>query len=128
MKSDEASVITDFSKCGFKEIHQYFKERSEERKQMSKEEKQKIKAENDQIAEKYGWAIIDGHKEKIGNFKTEPPGLFRGRGDHPKQGRIKKRIQPEDVIINVGKRGTIPQPPDGHKWKTVQHDNKVHNN
>ena len=28
-------------------------------------------------------------RQKIGNFKTEPPGLFRGRGDHPKQGRIK---------------------------------------
>ena len=30
-------------------------------------------------------------RERIGNFKTEPPGLFRGRGDHPKQGRIKVR-------------------------------------
>ena len=28
-------------------------------------------------------------RQKIGNFKTEPPGLFRGRGDHPKQGKIK---------------------------------------
>ena len=28
-------------------------------------------------------------RERIGNFKVEPPGLFRGRGDHPKQGRIK---------------------------------------
>ena len=30
-------------------------------------------------------------REKIGNFKIEPPGLFRGRGDHPKQGKIKVR-------------------------------------
>ena len=29
------------------------------------------------------------HRERIGNFKIEPPGLFRGRGDHPKQGMIK---------------------------------------
>ena len=28
-------------------------------------------------------------RQKIGNFKIEPPGLFRGRGDHPKQGKIK---------------------------------------
>lgn len=46
---------------------------------------------------------MDGHKEKIGNFKIEPPGLFRGRGDHPKQGMLKRRTQPEDVIINCSK-------------------------
>lgn len=56
---------------------------------MSKEEKAKLKAENEKIVEEYGWCIIDGHRERIGNFKTEPPGLFRGRGDHPKQGKIK---------------------------------------
>jgi hypothetical protein len=33
----------------------------------------------------YGVATIDGHDEKIGNFRIEPPGLFRGRGEHPKQ-------------------------------------------
>ena len=33
----------------------------------------------------YGVAEIDGHEEKIGNFRIEPPGLFRGRGEHPKQ-------------------------------------------
>jgi len=32
--------------------------------------------------------------------RTEPPGLFRGRGEHPKQGTVKRRIMPEDVIIN----------------------------
>ena len=91
MTAEEAATITDFSKCDFTEIHQFFKERSEAKKQMSKEEKQKIKLENEAVAAEYGWAAIDGHKEKIGNFKIEPPGLFRGRGDHPKQGRIKVR-------------------------------------
>lgn len=51
----------------------------------------------------YGFCIIDHHKEKIGNYKIEPPGLFRGRGDHPKQGMHKKRINPEEVIINCSK-------------------------
>jgi len=46
---------------------------------------------------------MDGHKEKIGNFRIEPPGLFRGRGDHPKQGMLKRRTMPEDVIINCSK-------------------------
>lgn len=51
----------------------------------------------------YGFCTIDGHKEKIGNFRIEPPGLFRGRGDHPKQGMLKRRVMPEDVIINCSK-------------------------
>ena len=89
MTAEEASVITDFSKCDFTSIHAYYKERSEERKQMTKEQKAAIKADNEKIVEEYGWCMIDGHKEKIGNFKIEPPGLFRGRGDHPKQGKIK---------------------------------------
>lgn len=51
----------------------------------------------------YGYAVIDGHRQKIGNFRIEPPGLFRGRGGHPKMGRLKKRVRPEDVIINCSK-------------------------
>ena len=38
---------------------------------------------------------------------------------------IKRRIQPEDVIINCSKDSKIPKPPEGHKWKKVQHDNTV---
>lgn len=64
---------------------------------------QKLKEAADKIQEEYGYCILDGHREKIGNFKTEPPGLFRGRGDHPKMGMLKKRIMPEDVIINCSK-------------------------
>ena len=26
---------------------------------------------------------------QVGNFRVEPPGLFRGRGEHPKMGKIK---------------------------------------
>ena len=29
--------------------------------------------------------------------------MFRGRGEHPKQGMVKRRIMPEDVIINCSK-------------------------
>jgi hypothetical protein len=28
---------------------------------------------------------------QVGNFRVEPPGLFRGRGEHPKMGLIKVR-------------------------------------
>ena len=64
---------------------------------------QAIKKENEEIVKIYGFCTIDHHTEKIGNFRIEPPGLFRGRGDHPKQGMLKKRVNPEDVIINCSK-------------------------
>ena len=62
---------------------------------------------NEKVQQEYGFCIIDGHKQKIGNFKIEPPGLFRGRGDHPKQGMLKRRVMPEDVIINCSKYVTL---------------------
>ena len=52
---------------------------------MSKEEKKAQKEKNEAITLEYGFCMLDGHKEKIGNFRAEPPGLFRGRGEHPKQ-------------------------------------------
>lgn len=39
---------------------------------------------------------------QVGNFRVEPPGLFRGRGDHPKMGQYKRRIYPRDITINIG--------------------------
>lgn len=40
-------------------------------------------------------------------------------------GMLKRRVQPEDVIINCSKDSKIPKPPDGHKWKEVRHDKNV---
>lgn len=36
----------------------------------------------------------------------EPPGLFRGRGEHPKMGKVKKRVYPRDITINIGESVT----------------------
>lgn len=125
MTEKEQKLIKDLGKCDFRPMHQYFVEQSEIRKNKSKEEKKAIKEENLRIIEEYGWAKIDGHKQKIGNFRIEPPGLFRGRGDHPKMGTLKRRVMPEDVMINCSKDSTWPKPPAGHKWKEVRHDNTV---
>ena len=64
---------------------------------------QKLKDTNAALVEEFGWCVIDGHKQKIGNFRVEPPGLFRGRGDHPKQGMLKTRTMPEEIMINCSK-------------------------
>ena len=82
--------------------HIEFFQKAEERRNWTKEQKQELKKENEKILEEYGYCLMDGHKQRVGNFKIEPPGLFRGRGDHPKQGKLKKRTMPEDVIINIG--------------------------
>lgn len=126
MTPEEKAKITDLKKCDFSEMHQYFKAQTEARKAMTKEEKlvsphphscrrrlraagfipsafQKIKEENERILQQFGFCIMDNHKERIANFRIEPPGLFRGRGDHPKMGMLKRRIRPEDIIINCSK-------------------------
>lgn len=57
---------------------------------------------------------------------TEPPAIFRGRGEHPQRGKLKSRIVPEYVTINIGEDDLIPPcPVDGHAWKEVVHNPKA---
>ena len=53
------------------------------------------------MEEKYTTCLLDGRKEKVGNFRIEPPGLFRGRGEHPRKGSLKVskfyRVQRLDI-------------------------------
>ncbi|XP_068222413.1 DNA topoisomerase I, mitochondrial isoform X2 [Palaemon carinicauda] len=125
MTSKEKEIITDLKKCDFRKLHAYYVQKNEERKNRTKEEKKALKELNEEIVKEYGWCTIDGHRQRIGNFKVEPPGLFRGRGEHPKQGMVKRRTMPEDIIINCSKDSVIPKPPEGHKWKEVRFDPKV---
>mmetsp|Transcript_12730 Transcript_12730/g.49611 ORF Transcript_12730/g.49611 Transcript_12730/m.49611 type:complete len:636 (-) Transcript_12730:1632-3539(-) len=117
--------IKDFKKCDFTKIYMWNLQERERKKSVSAEEKRKVKAEQAAAEEKYCWATIDGRRERVGNYKVEPPGLFRGRGEHPKMGRVKKRIMPEDIIINIGKGAKVPEPLPGHEWKQVIHNNTV---
>jgi len=74
----------------------------------------------------YAFALVDSVQERVGNYKVEPPGLFRGRGAHPKTGMIKKRLWPEDIILNISKGAPIPKCPlPGRNWGGVSHDNTV---
>lgn len=125
MSSKERELIKDLSKCNFKPMNKYFAEQTEKNKNRTKEQKLKLKTDNEELVKEYGFCTIDGHKEKIGNFKIEPPGLFRGRGEHPKMGLVKRRVQPEDIILNCSKGSQAPKPPPGRRWKEVRHDNTV---
>eukprot|EP00124_Ichthyophonus_hoferi_P004154 Ihof_evm1s423 gene=Ihof_evmTU1s423 len=125
MTPQEKKLITDWKKCDFSKMVEYFDERTAIRKAMTKEEKNAKKEERELLIKEYGWATVDGHKERVANFMVEPPGLFRGRGEHPKMGMIKKRITASDIIINIGKDAVVPTPPEGQTWKKIIHDDHV---
>ncbi|KAK4938921.1 DNA topoisomerase 1 [Elasticomyces elasticus] len=121
-RDDKFVKVTEFSKCDFKPIFEYHDAQRETKKALSKEEKKVAKAEKDEIEAPFLYCIWDGKKQKVGNFRVEPPGLFRGRGEHPKTGHVKKRVIPEQITINIGKEANVPAPPEGHKWKEIKHD------
>lgn len=111
--------------CDFTQIYNYILKIKEEKKQLSKEEKIKLKEEKDKQHNRYKYAIVDGKQQKVGNFRVEPPGIFIGRGCHPKLGSIKKRIYPEDITLNLDNDAVIPELPkelSTHKWGSVIHD------
>jgi len=120
------SEIKSLKKCNFAPIWEFVLEQKEKKKSMTSEEKKKIKLEKEALDAEYGFVKLDDHYEKIANYRVEPPGLFRGRGEHPKQGCIKKRIVPEDLTLNCSADAPIPPCPiPGHSWGKIQHDNKV---
>lgn len=127
MTEEERKKITDLKKCDFKPINAYLLAEKEAKKEKSKqpEEKKRSKEEKEELLAIHGHALVDGYLEKVGNFRVEPPGLFRGRGEHPKTGTLKTRVVPEDVVINIGQGEEIPKAPEGHTWKGVIHNDKV---
>lgn len=121
-RNGEKVQIKEFSKCDFKPIFEYYDAQRAAKKLLPAAERKALKAEKDEAEAQYMHCTWDGKKQKVGNFRVEPPGLFRGRGDHPKTGRVKTRVQPEQITINIGKEATVPPPPEGHKWKEIKHD------
>ncbi|KAF4501680.1 DNA topoisomerase I [Fusarium agapanthi] len=120
-------AIKSLEKCNFDKIYAYWSEKVEQNKSknMTKEEREAAKAKKDALEAPFTHCLWDGRKQKVGNFRVEPPSLFRGRGEHPKTGKVKQRVQPEQITINIGKGAKVPEPPKGHKWKAVQHDQKA---
>ena len=118
--------VSSIDDIDFSLIYNHLEKEREERLNMSKEEKEKIKKVREKLEEPYKYCIIDGAKQTVGNYKIEPPGIFMGRGSHPKMGKLKKRIMPEDITINIDKESEIPDTGiSGHKWGKVIHDSSV---
>lgn len=116
-------VIQKFEKCDFAPMRSHLEEQKIIRKAATDLERKTVKEDKSQALLKYGYAIVDGHLERVGNFNMEPPGTFRGRGVHPKMGKLKSRVSPEQVSLNLSECAPIPicHVP-GHAWGDIRHD------
>lgn len=117
--------IKKFELCDFTKMHAFFEKQREDKKNMTKAEKKQVKDERDAIEAPFRMCLLNGRRENVGNFKVEPPGLFRGRGAHPKTGKLKRRVYPENITLNLGVEAPIPPAPEGHSWGEVRHDKSV---
>ena len=87
-----------------------------------------LEKEREKITAKYKYAIVDGKKQEVGNFLIEPPGLYLGRGCNPLMGKIKYRIFPEDITLNIDEDSKIPSLPvyyKNHNWGEIIHNHNV---
>ena len=128
LKADGHKDISNFELCDFSLILKHLLAHKENKKNLSKEEKLKEKEKKDKFEEKFKIAYVNGKEQATGNFRIEPPGIFLGRGCHPKAGKIKKRVYPEDITLNIDSKSQIPQLPkffSKHKWGKIIHDNTL---
>lgn len=117
--------VNNMDEVNVNDIKKHLDKVKDKKANMSKEMKDKIKNDSLKIEEPYMYCVVNGGRMKVGNYKIEPPGIFLGRGDHPKLGMIKTRINPEDVIINISKDAPIPKPNVSGKWSKVIHNQEV---
>lgn len=127
--------IDNLEDCDFSSIYKYIVKEKEQKKELSKEEKEKVKEKKDKTLEKFKICKIDGEEQNVGNYAIEPCSIFIGRGCNPYLGKIKKRVNPSDVILNLSKEAPISKPYYMNKdyelvelpgkWKEVIHDNTL---
>lgn len=116
-------VIKHFAKCDFEPIRRHLEEQKIIRKAISDKERKANKDDRNKTMFKFGYAQVDGHIEKVGNYNMEPPGAFRGRGEHPKMGKLKSRVAPEQVSLNLSECAAVPMcNVPGHAWGDIRHD------
>ncbi len=115
------NFMTDFSKAlgisldlevdevDFSEVIRVVQEEREVKESMTSEQK-KVESEErktirEQLKEHYGHALVDGERMELGNYQTEPSGIFMGRGEHPLRGRWKQGATKKDITLNISPEG-----------------------
>lgn len=103
----------------FSEIKKYIDKEREIKQNRSKEERKRLaqarKAIREANKEKYGYAVVDGHKVEVGNYTAEPSSIFMGRGKHPLRGRWKTGPDKTDIVLNLSPSVAIPE----GNWKEI---------
>lgn len=119
-------IIKDFKKCDFDPIRKHLDEQKIVRKAITDAERKVNKDVKNETMFKFGYSLVDGHLEKVGNYNMEPPGTFRGRGEHPKMGKLKQRVNPEQVMLNLSECAPVPMcHVPGHAWGDIRHNPTV---
>lgn len=106
---DKEMGVKSLDDLDFTPIQKYLEEQKEARNNRTSEEKKAERELNSNLEAYYKYCIIDGDREKVATVMVEPPGIFRGRGEHPQAGKLKARILPEFVTMNVGPDNAIPK-------------------
>jgi len=75
-------------------------ERESKKKNMSTQEKELEKLRKEELKNVFSYAQFDGILLPAAN-NIEPPSLFKGHGESQDRGRIKARIVPSDVTLNI---------------------------
>lgn len=129
------NTFTSFKDIDFGPIVEYLRNKKEtdtqRKKEMDKAAKKAVEARKEELRNQYGYVTIDDEYVKLDGFRIEPPGIFKGRGAHARKGMIKRRINPEDVILNLGEKAAVPKPSSAvddeafyikGKWRDIVHD------
>ncbi len=111
------NFMTDFSKAlkihprlqveevDFSEVIKVVEEERAAKDNLTSEEKKSAREERklirERLKEKYGFATVDGERMELGNYQTEPSGIFMGRGEHPLRGRWKQGAAKKDITLNI---------------------------
>jgi DNA topoisomerase-1 len=90
----------DFSPC-----YAVVEAERQAKESMTREERKALaaqrKAEREALKARYGYAIVNGQRVELGNYMSEPSGIFMGRGEHPLRGRWKEGAAHKDVTLNL---------------------------
>lgn len=103
----------ELEEIDFAPVIQLVEENRASKEAMTKEEKKAArearKIQREALKEKYGRAIVDDERMELGNYQTEPSGIFMGRGEHPLRGKWKQGATYKDITLNLSPDAPIPE-------------------
>lgn len=104
-KALRVSPVLQASEVDFTEVIAVVEAERARKENMTSDEKKADREERklvrEKLKEKYGFAKVDGELMELGNYQTEPSGIFMGRGQHPLRGRWKQGASQKDITLNI---------------------------